>query len=108
MPVGYRGSRHDPNEPNQPGQRPSGDGARRWHRFGLGSADRPVGERGLGTASRKDIDALLWDKLSDALSDDQKSNKIGNLLTKWRRNGVIFNAGTRPSPEWKLKETDSE
>ncbi|MDZ7802101.1 MAG: ATP-binding protein [Trueperaceae bacterium] len=64
--------------------------------------------RKFGTASRKDIDALLWDKLSDALSDDQKANKIGNLLTKWRRNGVIFNAGSRPSPEWKLQEGDAE
>lgn len=61
-----------------------------------------------GTASRKDITALIWDKLSDALSDDQKTNKISNLLTKWRRKGVIYNAGSRPSPEWRLRETGAE
>ena len=64
--------------------------------------------REFGAASRRDIDALLWDKLSDALSDEQRANKIGNLLTKWRRNGVIYNAGSRPSPEWKLQVADAE
>ncbi len=61
-----------------------------------------------GMASRKDIDALLWDKLSDALSDDQKANKIGDLVTKWRRNGVIHNVGSRPSPTWRLHESYAE
>lgn len=64
--------------------------------------------RKFGVASRRDIDALLWGKLSDALSDAQKANKIGNLLTKWRRKGVIYNAGSRPSPEWRLQVTDAE
>lgn len=57
-----------------------------------------------GTASRKDVDDLLWDKLSDALDEAQKSNKIGNLLSGLRRKGVIFNAGSKPVPAWKLSE----
>ena len=38
-----------------------------------------------GSASRKEIDTLLLDKLSDALDAEQKENKIGNLLTNMRQ-----------------------
>lgn len=55
-----------------------------------------------GEASRQDINELLWDKLSDALDDSQKRNKVMNLLTKMRRNGQIRNAGTRSQPRWML------
>lgn len=54
-----------------------------------------------GQASRADIDKLLFDKLSDALSTEQKQRKIGNLLTKLRRRGCILNTGSRSKPEWK-------
>lgn len=57
-----------------------------------------------GSASRKQIDELLWDKLSDALNDAQKKSKIGNILTKLRVDGAIFNAGSRAAPEWKARE----
>lgn len=57
---------------------------------------------GAGGASRQDINDLLWDKLSDALDDRQKRNKVMNLLTKMRRNGQIRNAGTRSQPRWML------
>ncbi|MCB1468345.1 MAG: transcriptional regulator, partial [Rhizobiaceae bacterium] len=60
--------------------------------------------RKFGSASRKDVDDLLWDKLSDALDDTQKRNKIGNLLSGLRRKDVIFNAGSKPAPQWKLCE----
>lgn len=53
-------------------------------------------------ASRNDIDALLLDKLSSALNEEQKNSKIGNLLSKLRMNGVIHNAGTKGAPEWRL------
>ncbi|MDN4172249.1 putative DNA binding domain-containing protein [Nocardioides sp. SOB77] len=55
-----------------------------------------------GEASRRDINELLWDKLSDALDDSQKRNKVMNLLTKMRRNAQIRNAGTRSKPRWML------
>ncbi len=57
-----------------------------------------------GSASRKEIDKLLWDKLSDALDDGQKKSKIGNVISKLRVDGVIFNAASRTAPEWKKCE----
>ena len=55
-----------------------------------------------GSASRKEIDELLWDKLSDALNPSQKKTKIGNLLNKLRESGRIQNAGSRHDPKWQL------
>lgn len=55
-----------------------------------------------GKASRKEIDKLLWNKLSDALDASQKSSKIGNLLSNLRRSGHIKNIGSRTAPEWIL------
>lgn len=55
-----------------------------------------------GEATRRDINDLLWDKLSDALDDKQKQNKVMNLLTKMRRSGQIRNAGTRARSQWVL------
>ena len=55
-----------------------------------------------GKASRKDIDDLLLDKLSSALDETQKTNKIGNIISKLRIKGVICNAGSRGAPVWRL------
>jgi len=57
-----------------------------------------------GTASRKELDILLLDKLSNALDASQKTNKIGNIISKLRMNGVIVNAGSKAKPEWRLIE----
>ncbi|HEY0120242.1 MAG TPA: RNA-binding domain-containing protein [Rhizobium sp.] len=57
-----------------------------------------------GSASRKEIDKLLWDKLSDALDEVQRGHKVGNLLSGLRRRGVVYNAGSRAAPTWKLCE----
>lgn len=61
-----------------------------------------------GSASRQEIDTLLWDKLSDALDEPKKKAKVGNILTKLRRAGQIRNAGSRGAPEWRLAEADAE
>ena len=53
-------------------------------------------------APREEIDKLLKDKLSDALDETQKSNKIGNLLTKLRRRGTLVNKGSNKKPSWEL------
>ncbi len=50
-------------------------------------------------ASRSELDELLLNKLSDALDEDQKKKKVGNLLTKLRRAKVIRNDGPRKAPE---------
>lgn len=57
-----------------------------------------------GGASRKEIDDLLLDKLSSALNQAQKKNKIGNIISKLRIGGVIHNAGSRAAPEWRLRK----
>lgn len=48
-----------------------------------------------GGASRQDIDVLLKPILSDALTDEQKANKISNLLARLRRDQKIRNEGSR-------------
>ena len=57
-----------------------------------------------GSATRKDIDQLLSNKLSDALDDAQKETKIGRLLTSLRRAERIKNDGSRKAPVWVLAE----
>jgi ATP-dependent DNA helicase RecG len=54
--------------------------------------------------SRKDIDELLWEKLPDIYNDNQKRNKIRNLITELRQNGKIINKGTFAFPQWELLE----
>ena len=61
-----------------------------------------------GEASRKEIDKLLWTKLSDALDDEQKSKKVANLLANLRRSERIYNAGHRKDPLWRLAEKSAE
>lgn len=55
-----------------------------------------------GSASREEVDQLLKGKLSDGLSDDQKSNKVHNLLSGLRKKGRIVNRGSRRVPSWEL------
>ena len=42
-----------------------------------------------GKASRKDIENLITDKLSNVLTSKQKKSKVGNLLTKLRKQEKI-------------------
>lgn len=52
-----------------------------------------------GKSPRRDIEKLLWDKLPDILSETQKKNKVGNLLSSLRVDGRIENNGYS---EWSL------
>jgi len=61
-----------------------------------------------GEASREEINKLLLPKLSDSLSDDQKTTKINNLLTKWRRAELIRNLGSDRASRWSLAEKTAE
>lgn len=56
-----------------------------------------------GSATRREIDNLLWDKLSDALDDRQRRVKISNLIATMRDTEKIVNKGSRKSPIWVLK-----
>jgi len=44
------------------------------------------------------------DKLSEALDDKQKYNKISSLLTRLRRRGMIVNTGSDTASCWRLTE----
>lgn len=55
-----------------------------------------------GQADRAEINKLLLDKLSDALTPPQKYHKVSNLLGKLRRRGTILNAGSDTAPVWRL------
>ena len=52
--------------------------------------------------TRSEIDKLLWNTLSDQLTDKQKTNKIGNLLTKLKKKGIILNETKGNISEWRL------
>jgi len=53
---------------------------------------------------RKEIDELLWSKLSEWMDDKQRKNKIGNLLSELRMKERIENTGTFTKPKWSLKK----
>lgn len=55
-----------------------------------------------GGATRSDIDTLLQSKMHEALSEDEKRTKVGNLLTALRVGNKIVNQGTRGKPQWVL------
>lgn len=56
-----------------------------------------------GSANRKDIDDLLWSKLSDMLTDKQKKIKISNLLNEMaNKDKTIKNAGSYTKSRWIL------
>lgn len=55
-----------------------------------------------GPVSRAEIDHLLLGKLPEVLTDNQKGNKIHNLLSLLRRNGAVRNTGTRTRPKWEV------
>jgi len=54
------------------------------------------------SASRQDIDRLLWNKLPDWMTDGQRKSKIGNIITEMRQSDIIRNSGTRGKPCWVL------
>ena len=56
-----------------------------------------------GSTSRKDIDNLLLDKLSDALDEQQKKNKVRNLIYAMaNKDNTIVNKGSSAKPNWVL------
>ncbi|MGM0485450.1 MAG: RNA-binding domain-containing protein [Planctomycetota bacterium] len=55
-----------------------------------------------GGAKRPEIDSLLWEKLSNALSDNQKQDFITNLLQQLRREGAVKVRGKGRASRWEL------
>ena len=60
-----------------------------------------------GEARREDIDNLLRKKLSDALSEDQKSNFIRNLIQEMKKEGLVVRIGssTGKNAGWQLSRS---
>jgi ATP-dependent DNA helicase RecG len=56
-----------------------------------------------GSITRKEVDELLIDKLSESLDEKQKRTKIGNLISEMRIKGLIKNQGTDAMPHWVLR-----
>ncbi len=53
-------------------------------------------------ASKKDIDWLILDKLPDILDENQKSNKVRNIVYSMsKKDKSILNIGTNRNPSWK-------
>ncbi len=61
-----------------------------------------------GASQREDMDAFLREKISDALSVDQKTNRIKNLLQEMRREGSVCCDGHGLAALWKLAKVVSE
>lgn len=61
-----------------------------------------------GEATRKDLDQLLMDMLSNALDDKQKRHFVTNLLQELRRKRVVRPDGATRGAKWRLYKTDSE
>jgi ATP-dependent DNA helicase RecG len=55
-----------------------------------------------GSATRRDIDTLIQNKLPDILTLGQKSTKINNLLKEMSKRSIIRNRGSRRCPRWLL------
>jgi ATP-dependent DNA helicase RecG len=56
---------------------------------------------------RGDIEGFLREKISDALSVDQKTNRIRNLLQEMRREGTLTCEGHGPAAIWRLAKPAS-
>lgn len=57
-----------------------------------------------GILTKQEITKLLWKKLPDVLDENQKQNKIGNLLSKLRRLDKIENDSRGIHSNWQLKQ----
>jgi ATP-dependent DNA helicase RecG len=62
------------------------------------------GIRDHGFLTRKDIENLLWDRLSDLYSEKQKKVKVNNLISELRKANKIRNTGSDSKPVWVLIE----
>ncbi|MGY3214501.1 RNA-binding domain-containing protein [Mucilaginibacter sp. HD30] len=55
-----------------------------------------------GSLGRSDINEILWNRLSDLYSDEQKKIRINNIIAGMRQKGLIKNTGTDSRPIWVL------
>lgn len=53
-----------------------------------------------GSATRQEVDGLIMDKLPEILNQNQKRNKIANLLGSMKHLNLIENQGSDRKPRW--------
>lgn len=58
--------------------------------------------------TRKEIDELLWNKLPEWMTEDQRKYKVGNLISELRRKNKIVNKGSDAQPSWALLLSEKE
>ncbi|MCD4814168.1 putative DNA binding domain-containing protein [bacterium] len=58
------------------------------------------------TATRREIDELILNKLPEIFEPGQKIKKISNLLSKMKKNRLIINSGIKSKPLWKRTKID--
>lgn len=56
-----------------------------------------------GSVPFREIDAFLRDKLPDSFSEEQRDNKVRNLLARLRKDGTIHSVGSTRAARWQLK-----
>lgn len=61
-----------------------------------------------GKATRQDVEDLLLSKLSDVLDEEQKRNKVKNLLGSMSRGGTIRSIRSGPTSYWVLTENQQD
>lgn len=59
-------------------------------------------------ATRQDINELLYDKLPDILSDEQKETKIRNLIQELKKEEKMENTGTNKNSKWIIKKSNKK
>ncbi|TAK41051.1 MAG: transcriptional regulator [Saprospiraceae bacterium] len=57
-----------------------------------------------GSATRKEIDELILDKLPDFMDSKQRFGKIHNILSAMVKKGRIENTGLKSKPKWIFKK----
>jgi ATP-dependent DNA helicase RecG len=55
-----------------------------------------------GSLGRSDINDILWNRLSDLYTDEQRRIRINNIIASMRQKGLIRNTGTDSRPIWVL------
>jgi ATP-dependent DNA helicase RecG len=60
-----------------------------------------------GNMTRREIDELLWKKLPDWMSDEQRANRIHNLIAELRNKRLIKNDGNAKNSNWILDKSDN-
>jgi ATP-dependent DNA helicase RecG len=61
-----------------------------------------------GPAPRADLESFLHGKISDALSDAQKANRVRNLLQEMKRDGTVKPKSRGRGSHWELTKNEDE